>query len=241
MGIVEVDPSDIALGESGPGKGGSAATGGAGSGGSKPSGAMLVGKPCETSSDCPGGQTCHMDDDFISHKQCTLSCDAGETCEAVEKTSFCIGAKVCVHACDSDADCGPKTRCGTAGWCERSGPGSGVPYCGGIATPCGLLSGSECGLAAGCRDDSECLGSATSCYSLPTSYACSSQDGCHWSSSSQSCSGLASSCFGSSFEFQCTSQAGCYWSPSCTGNARACDEALTVLCTNQPGCTIVQD
>jgi hypothetical protein len=245
MGIVEVDPSDIPLGESTAGTGnvgGSLGNAGNGStGGSQPGGAMRVGKPCETSSDCPSGQTCHIDSDFISHKQCTLSCDSSAPCEAVEKTSFCIGAQVCVHACDSDADCGPKTRCGSAGWCERTGPGSGVPYCGGFATPCSLLAGPSCGLAFGCRDDSDCSGVADSCYSQFSSFACTSQDGCFWSSSSDDCSGSAHSCLGYSFDFQCTSQKGCNWRSSCTGTPYSCDDTPVALCANQPGCTIIED
>jgi hypothetical protein len=241
MGIVEVDPTRIPLGE-----GGSSAHAGSGSGGgsiiTQPSGkTMLVGKPCETTTDCPTGQSCHMDQDYIAHLQCTVSCDSDAPCEAIEKGSFCIGANVCVHACSSDADCGPKTRCGTSGWCERTGPGSGVPYCGGLATPCSLLSDTSCASALGCRDDSQCGGVSESCYSQFSSFSCNSQDGCFWSSSSDDCSGSAHSCSSYSFDFGCQSQAGCYWTPRCSGTPEACEDTPVSLCAQQPGCTMLHD
>ena len=105
MGIVEVDPSQIPLGEDDSNGGGSSSGGGsggpigtAGTASQPTPGVMLLGKPCESSSDCPAGQSCHMDPDFISHKQCTVSCETEAQCTAIEKDAFCIGAHVCVHA-----------------------------------------------------------------------------------------------------------------------------------------------
>jgi hypothetical protein len=249
MGIVEVDPNSIPLGEGDSSGGGSNAVGGSShgggsvgtAGGSTQPGAIRIGKACETSGDCPSGQSCHMDADFISDKQCTLGCEDEAPCKALEQDSFCIGAHVCVHACNSDADCGPKTRCGKAGWCERSGPGSGEPYCGGVATPCSLLSGSSCTLALGCHDDSDCSGVSASCYSQFTSYACNALDGCYWSSSSKSCSGSSHSCFSYSFDFECQAQDGCNWHESCSGSPSRCEDTPVSLCTQQPGCTVLQD
>lgn len=245
MGIVEIDPTRIQLGEApstgGSGHGGSTSTAGSANGGSPGKSLQKIGKPCETSDDCPTGLFCRYDSDYIAHKQCTLDCDDSATCEAAEKGAFCIGAQVCVHACTTQADCGPKTKCGSAGWCERTGPGSGVPYCAGLATPCSLLTGFECTSSSGCRDDSRCSGVAESCYSQFSSFSCNDVEGCYWSSSSESCSGSSRSCSGFSLSSSCVSQPGCNWSESCSGIARSCDETLTALCTTQPGCSLVTD
>lgn len=245
MGIVEVDPSRIQLGEGGKSsQGGSGGAGGSGGGqitGGTSGKPTIVGKPCEVTSDCPSGLSCHTDADYISHLQCTTYCDKSDTCEAIEPGSFCIGANVCVRACITDADCAPKTRCGAAGWCERTGPGSGVPYCGGFATPCGLLTDLTCSSSFGCRDDSECRGLAESCYSQFSSFDCNSQDGCFWSSSSDNCSGSAHSCSTYSYGAGCESQQGCYWSANCTGTPRDCEDTPAALCNSQPGCAMQYD
>jgi hypothetical protein len=250
MGIVEVDPNRVELGEEGPelprggaGMGGSGSGGAAASGGGGSSGTPLgkIGKPCETSADCPMGLTCHEDTDYIAHLQCTVRCESETTCEEVEPGSFCIGANVCVHRCETNADCGPKTRCGTAGWCERTGPGSGVPYCGGVATPCSLLSDFECGAASGCRDDSECSGSARSCSANFDRYSCEDTAGCYWSGLSERCDGSPHPCSTLLTSLSCNRQSGCIWSGGCGGTPRSCDATLTALCTNQPGCRIVTD
>lgn len=243
-GIVEVVPDSIPLGENtaGTGQGGSGVGGsGVAIGGSGPAAANEIGKPCETSEDCADGLSCHSDPDYISHKQCTTFCGDEETCLAIEANSFCIGAMVCVHACTTDADCPTKTLCGDSGWCERTGPGSGVPHCGGFATPCGLLGEFECTGAWGCSDDSECNGVASSCYSQFSSFDCNSQDGCYWSSSSDNCSGSAHSCSSYSFSSGCDSQDGCYWSARCTGTPRECEKVPVTLCSSQPGCSTQTD
>jgi len=255
MGIVEVNPNGIQLGEGGrasstggsagqssSGSGGTVGgSGGSGSGGGSAKPLSKIGKPCETSADCPSGLNCRMDTDFIAHKQCTLSCNDDPTCEAAEAGSFCIGANVCVHACATNADCGPKTRCGSAGWCERTGPGSGVPYCSGFATPCSLLTDLTCTLAPGCQDDSECSGFVESCYSQFDSFSCNDLDGCFWSSVSKSCSGSAKSCTSYFLRSSCEFQPGCSWRERCSGTPRSCDDTLSALCSNQPGCSLVTD
>jgi hypothetical protein len=264
--IIDVDAGSIPLGEAGRASGGSAGLGGAsggngggeggalgragsGGGGAGSSGASSlppvhgVSAPCDGASDCDPSLLCHYDaQDYIAHEQCTLPCDSDDTCAAAfGSQSFCIGAQVCVHACKSDADCLARTHCNGAGWCERGGPGSGVPYCTGFPTPCGLLSGVQCISATGCSDDSECSGFATSCYSLFDSYSCSSQEGCFWSTYSKNCSGSAQSCSGMPGEYSCASQHGCFWSGGCTGTAKACEKQFVSLCTNQPGCQLETD
>ena len=252
MGIVEVDPNRIPLGEAGrissggsSSQSGAPSTGGAngssaGSGGSS-TGKPLekFGKPCETSADCPSGLSCHMDPDYIAHKQCTATCADGPECEAVEAGAFCIGAHVCVHACETQADCGPKTRCGSAGWCERTGPGSGVPYCGGVATPCALLTDLTCISSSGCHDDSRCGGAAESCYSQFDSFSCNDVEGCYWSSNR--CSGSSQSCSSFSGRYTCQDQPGCHWNADCSGSARSCGQIYSALCSTQPGCNLVTD
>jgi len=223
------------------GSSGMHAGGSGGSGGSPPL-TVGLGAPCSSVTDCPASQSCRYDTaDYIAHMQCTASCNANSDCAQFGSDSFCIGAHICVHRCQSDADCVAKTHCNTSGWCERSGPGSGVPYCGGVATSCALLSGLSCTSASGCTDDSRCAGVSSSCYSQFDSYSCTSQDGCYWSTTSKSCSGSSRPCSYYSGQLSCALQEGCYWTGGCTGVPRACEDQFVSLCTNQPGCTVRTD
>lgn len=225
--------------------GGAGAVGGsAGSSGSGDAPVALpgkgVGQPCETSADCESGLTCNVDStDYIVHKQCTASCTSEEACTGeFGEDTMCIGAELCTLECRTDADCPDKTLCNEFGWCARSGAGSGVPYCTGSATPCSLLEGTECLLTLGCQDDSECSGSAVSCFAQFSSYSCNAQDGCYWLS--DSCSGVASSCSSQYSETSCTFQEGCYWSSACTGTPYECEDLTPALCTSQPGCVLME-
>lgn len=269
-GIIDVDVGSIPLGEGGAAhyaggnsvsgnEGGRGAvvgnTGGAsgaapvvgvssgGAGSSTLPPARGVSTPCSLDSDCAAPLFCRFDSaDYIAAQQCTKACNSDEECSAaLGKDSFCIGARICVHACKSDADCVAKTHCNDSRWCERGGPGSGLPYCAGIATPCSALSDLECISARGCTNDAACSGSAHSCYSQIDSYSCTSIQGCYWSSSSKSCSGSARSCSSQSGSFSCANQPGCYWSGGCKGVPDSCAEQLVSLCSNQPGCSLRTD
>jgi len=257
-GLIDVNNDSIPLGEdtatagrAGAGGGGASNSGVAGkAGGSSQGGASGdlppakgVSSPCETSDDCASGLTCHLSpDDYVAHKQCSKYCASEEECTStLGADSFCIGGHICVHACKSNADCVARTHCNANGWCERSGPGSGVPYCTGSATPCSLLTDLTCISARGCSDDSRCSGSPSSCYSRYDSYSCTNQDGCYWSTSSKSCSGSAHSCSGYSGEFSCETQEGCRWTGGCTGIPNSCASQYPSLCNTQPGCFLATD
>lgn len=268
-GIIDVDVGSIPLGEGGAGaaghaSGGSSANGSQGGRGSAngASGAAPVAgassggagsstlpptrgvsTPCTLDSDCAAPLGCRIDNrDYIAAQQCTKACNSDEECSAtLGKNSFCLGAHICVHACKSDADCVAKTHCNDSGWCERGGPGSGLPYCAGIATPCFGLSDLACISSRGCTNDAACTGSVHSCYSQFDSYSCTSIQGCYWSSSSKSCSGSARSCSSQSGSFSCADQPGCYWSGGCKGVPDPCAEQLISLCSNQPGCSLRTD
>lgn len=200
--------------------------------------AILVGRPCETNTDCDSSMVCYSDSStYIAYHQCTAYCDDSETCEAqFGVNSFCIGANICVLACRSDADCTTTTRCNDAGWCERT---TGVPRCTGSILPCSTLSETDCYSALGCDVESECAGVADSCYSQFSSYSCMTISGCYWSSSSDSCSGVASSCSSQYSEYSCVDQ-GCQWSGGCSGtrSVDSCDELSPALCKFEPGCML---
>lgn len=253
-GIIEVDPS--AIGHGGASAGGAAARGGAsnlGVGGGLNSyggapvsssggvSATNLGLPCDADSDCGSGLKCHTDYlDYVSHGQCTLDCDRSDACDAISLGSFCIGAHVCVRPCDSNADCVDKTRCIDAGWCERTGPGSGVPYCAGTVQSCASRSSITCITDLGCFDDSHCDGVATQCSLITTSSRCTLQPGCTWSSASSFCSGTAT-CTGKDNDYSCNSVEGCSWSDRCLGSASECSHTPVSSCSLQPGCSLRSD
>jgi hypothetical protein len=87
--------------------------------------------------------------------------------------------------------------------------------------------------------DGECSGFATSCSSLYSSYSCTLQEGCYYSSSSSTCSGVASSCTFRTSSYDCTSQEGCRWSASCSGTPWTCDGLVVSVCMDIPGCTAI--
>lgn len=202
-----------------------------------------VSTPCALDSDCASPLGCHFDTmDYIADQQCTIPCNENDDCTAtLGKSSFCIGTHVCVHACQSDADCVSKTHCNDNGWCERGGPGSGLPYCAGTATPCSALSDLDCIGSQGCKSNAACTGLPHSCYSQYDSYSCSSIRGCYWSTYTKSCSGSAWSCSSQSGSLSCAYQPGCFWTGGCTGIPDSCEKQFVSLCTNQPGCSLRTD
>lgn len=240
-------------GDAGPdqGKGGSTTDASAGDGKTDATGGEMtpkvlartkgIGRPCMEDDECESGQTCRVDTtNYVAHGQCTVTCDSGEACEsAFGKETMCIGAEVCVARCLTDEDCPEQTECIDAGWCKRQGPGSGVPTCTGVSTPCSLLAGSECSSALGCYDDSSCGGVSESCFSQFSSFSCNDVDGCYWSSSSGgSCSGSSRSCTSYASDFSCGDQPGCRWDEGCGGTASACADLPASLCGSQPGCSL---
>ncbi len=111
------------------------------------------------------------------------------------------------------------------------------PQCRGYVTPCSLLGSSQCLSALGCRSDDQCTGYAEACYSQYGNYACISQQGCYWSSSTDSCAGLAENCTSFYGSASCTSQRGCSWHSGCAGVAYDCATFSDATnCLRQPGC-----
>lgn len=233
--MIAVDLNGIPIGE-----GGSATVSPAAGGTSTGTGVVAgsLGTACESDADCKSPLLCHSDTlDYIGHKQCTTPCSTSDSCAAsFGDSSFCIGAGICVRSCLVDSDCTKLTLCSDAGWCKRGGPGSGIPTCAGAATPCSLLSSFTCLDSMGCSDSSSCTGVSSSCYSQYSSYTCSSQSGCYWSSSSSSCSGSSYSCSSLYGSGTCALQSGCSWHQSCTGVPLSCDVFTAATCDSQPGC-----
>lgn len=203
-----------------------------------------LGKPCESDTDCAAPLLCRFDPtDYIAHKQCAYPCAAESDCTSkFGEYSMCIGANICVTKCIVQSDCPAKTQCITSDWCERTGPGSGVPYCTGSALPCGGRTETECFASLGCNENfGTCSGIVESCFSQFSSYGCYSILGCSWDSSTQSCYGSAESCDLMAGEATCGLQPGCSWAPgSCSGTPEACDQVPAALCSESPGCTLAQ-
>jgi hypothetical protein len=110
--------------------------------------------------------------------------------------------------------------------------------CSGVAYSCATRS-TACSDIMGCFDDSECRGVASGCYYRSSSYACTSQSGCYWSSTSRRCSGSARSCGSFAGPASCSGQDGCYWSDQCGGTAFSCATLSNATCESQPGCSLV--
>ena len=203
--------------------GSSASTAGAGAG--LPPPAKGLGTACATDADCTAPLACRFDTvDYTADMQCTEPCQSDDACTtAFGKNSLCIGANICVHACTTDADCSAKTHCNIDGWCERTGPGSGVPYCTGAATPCAGQSDSACILSSGCTDNAKCSGLAEDCFDQFDDFSCTGLGGCFWDSVSMSCSGEAQTCDEMFDQLSCSLQIGCTWSGGCTGIPDTCD------------------
>jgi hypothetical protein len=116
-----------------------------------------IGRACDRDADCESGQRCNDDGDGIMDGQCTLSCAVvgnKDSCEDVGGAdSFCIGADICVQRCETDAECPAQSICSENGWCWRTGPASGKPYCVGTPSPCGSYTASTCIAQTGCDAD----------------------------------------------------------------------------------------
>ncbi len=118
------------------------------------------------------------------------------------------------------------------------GTGGTEAYCGGVATPCSLVSNSQCALVTGCKLGGSCTGVSSSCYSQFSSYSCNALQGCYWSSSSKKCSGSSWSCTLFSGSSSCIYQKGCYWDDECEGISAACSTLSVEDCADQPGCHV---
>lgn len=198
-----------------------------------------LGEPCSQTADCGESQTCHKDTvDYLANGQCAKSCESSEECEAqFGKSSMCIGAGICVQECKEAADCPEKTKCNNSGWCERSGKGSGNPYCTGTPLPCSLQS--SC-LSSGCYTDGECTGIPSTC-SYKSQYSCSETLGCSWSYSQDKCTGSAYPC-SSMFSMSTCMQQGCIWQDKCAGVVTTrCDDLSYGLCKFTEGCITTTD
>ncbi len=133
---------------------------------------------------------------------------------------------------------------GGGGSSAGSDPGGGtggtisIPKsCRGVAASCSSRTSGTCASVRGCSTEGECDGLSSSCYSQYSSYSCTSQQGCYWSSLNKSCSGSARSCRLFSGSSSCVSQNGCSWRYTCEGVSTACVLLGEFDCEQQPGCT----
>ena len=200
-----------------------------------------VGEPCTSSAECVGPLGCYSDNfRYVGHRQCTLPCAANSECEtSFGASTLCTREGFCARRCVSDDDCPALTLCNDTRWCQRGGPGSGIPHCSGSGTPCAALTQTSCQFAEGCYDTGDCLGAVRSCALQHNSFDCNEQQGCYWNSVSGTCAGTAFSCSTYYDSVGCGQQAGCYWSHSCSGVATQCSSLPLSLCDAQPGCLTV--
>jgi hypothetical protein len=201
-----------------------------------------IGEICSTATACPTGLDCRFDDvDWISHHQCTTSCAADSDCTAkFGNHTMCIGAGICVSKCLDDTDCPKGTLCSTEnGWCENTGPGSGVPKCEGTPTPCDLLT-TECASSPGCTSSGECTGASPSCLSRLSDVTCAELPGCYWNTAYAECEGVSRACSSNFDQVSCIEEPGCSWSATCSGTTTSsCASQSAALCEHTFGCALI--
>ena len=112
-----------------------------------------------------------------------------------------------------------------------------IPVCVGTVTACSSRSSNACTNGEGCRNVSDCKGTAKRCSSITYSLTCEDQFGCDWNYNTHRCTGTADRCsdFGS---YYCNRQDGCSWETDCTGAALSCENATVEQCESQPGCSV---
>jgi hypothetical protein len=116
--------------------------------------------------------------------------------------------------------------------------GTTTRMCGGFATSCASLGTASCSSQRGCRLDGICQGSAQACYLQYNSFLCNDQDGCYWSTLTDSCAGSARSCSGYTYDLSCIDQEGCRWEDRCEGSATPCSLLGASECALQRGCSL---
>lgn len=133
---------------------------------------------------------------------------------------------------------------GSGGATAGSDPGGGTggsiatpESCHGLAPTCSSRSYATCSSVRGCSVSGECTGVSRGCYSIYSSYSCTSQQGCYWSSLNQNCSGSSRSCRSFSGSLSCVSQEGCDWEDTCEGVSTSCLLLGEYDCELQPGCS----
>jgi hypothetical protein len=115
--------------------------------------------------------------------------------------------------------------------------GGGVTQCTGTATPCSVLSDTQCTRALGCSMKGTCGGSATICGFIFNQYECLTQQGCFWNSQSK-CDGFSWTCDTFTGSTSCAGQQGCSWSQACGGTPTPCSLISVANCPTQPGCHV---
>lgn len=127
---------------------------------------------------------------------------------------------------------------GSAGTASSAGSDPGpAKSCHGIASSCSAQPASLCSSVRGCSKSGECEGLSYSCYSYFSSFGCSSQQGCFWSSVSKNCQGSSWSCSSMNGSSSCALQEGCSWDETCEGVATSCSLLGEFDCDSQPGCS----
>jgi len=180
------------------------------------------------------------------------------TCDTCLQTSCCDSASACAKDPDCSAlvDClatAPLTDGGVDACNQTAGDKAQGEYaafqacmtstcsvscgsCHGTGPLCsGQLSASECD-QAGCDWATQCTGSSYGCYGL-SEYACISQQGCYYNSSSSTCSGVSTSCSLLTAS-GCTYQQGCFTQMKCTGvSTVSCSTMTTQTACAAAGCS----
>jgi hypothetical protein len=194
-----------------------------------------MGQACDASGDCPSSLECRTDPETrIADGQCTARCVNTTECQARDSRTLCIAAGICVSGCIEDDECPARTRCNKEGWCER--PSTAEPHgtCVGTATPCALLSETQCLASNACLTSGNCTGTAAACESLTKIQGCIAQPGCNWSD--DACSGKEEPCSTTSPKYDCLDRGGCNWSPTFSGTPPPCEQISPGLCELTPGC-----
>lgn len=206
---------------------------------------VKIGVVCESDDDCADYLTCSANGAPRLERgdgQCAASCDIDQECQAnYGEYSICSAASVCVRTCDSGCPLG--TFCSSDGWCERPGPATTDPYCGGtLLAECDDMSAATCTLLPGCGQTGTCSGSSPgSCGRHSSSARCVQQMGCAWDTEESDCVGHPSPfpCSSAKSSSSC-SAASCSWKTEACGGrpSGTCVDVGIESCGQVAGCSL---
>jgi hypothetical protein len=178
---------------------------------------------------------------YSAYQLCSAWCKDDADCMArFGANTLCAPGSVCLKTCHTNNDCISGTICNSKGYCERGGPGSGVPLCTGTLGSCAEQVTSPPCRDLGCQWSGGCVGTADQCSANYTMAKCLALRGCSWNTNIPACIGASYLCGNLGSESDCQEQAGCSWTGTCSGTSqpKQCSDINQFYCPEYAGCSL---